>query len=241
MEVHAHTHTPRKRWTHYFWEFFMLFLAITLGFFMENQREHFVEKKRAKILAQSLYNDIKKDTAGLYEAMRFSHMKNDSIDAAIQMLHLPRNKWKDTVLYTNLNIASRVYPFELTQGTYEQIKFSGSLRYFPQMLVNKLNAYDVQAKRVLKREDIDIKVIIEQYFPVIHAFFNAEVATDIRLGLPITHELYFTRTDIAMLRELINIISTVKTIRTRSMYEYEVLLGMARALLSELKEKYHLD
>ena len=21
MEVHAHTHTPRKKWTHYFWEF----------------------------------------------------------------------------------------------------------------------------------------------------------------------------------------------------------------------------
>ena len=21
MEVHAHAHTPRKKWTHYFWEF----------------------------------------------------------------------------------------------------------------------------------------------------------------------------------------------------------------------------
>jgi hypothetical protein len=45
MEVHAHTHTPRKKWTHYFWEFFMLFLAVTLGFLVENWREHFVEKK----------------------------------------------------------------------------------------------------------------------------------------------------------------------------------------------------
>jgi len=26
MEVHAHAHTARKRWTHYFWEFLMLFL-----------------------------------------------------------------------------------------------------------------------------------------------------------------------------------------------------------------------
>lgn len=24
MEVHHHSHTPRQRWTHYFWEFFML-------------------------------------------------------------------------------------------------------------------------------------------------------------------------------------------------------------------------
>jgi hypothetical protein len=48
MEVHAHTHTERKKWTHYLWEFLMLFLAVTLGFFVENQREHYIEKKRAK-------------------------------------------------------------------------------------------------------------------------------------------------------------------------------------------------
>ena len=28
MEVHAHSHTPRKKWTHYFCEFLMLFLAV---------------------------------------------------------------------------------------------------------------------------------------------------------------------------------------------------------------------
>ena len=31
MEVHAHTHTARKKWTHYFWEFLMLFLATGLS------------------------------------------------------------------------------------------------------------------------------------------------------------------------------------------------------------------
>ena len=39
MEVHHHAHTPRKKWTHYFWEFFMLFLAVNCGFFVENQRD----------------------------------------------------------------------------------------------------------------------------------------------------------------------------------------------------------
>jgi hypothetical protein len=28
MEVHAHAHTARKKWTHYLWEFLMLFLAV---------------------------------------------------------------------------------------------------------------------------------------------------------------------------------------------------------------------
>ena len=48
MEVHAHSHTPGKKWTHYFWEFLMLFLAVFCGFLAENQREHYVEHKRAK-------------------------------------------------------------------------------------------------------------------------------------------------------------------------------------------------
>jgi len=43
MEVHAHTHTARKKWTHYFWEFLMLFLAVFCGFLAENQREHMIE------------------------------------------------------------------------------------------------------------------------------------------------------------------------------------------------------
>ena len=51
MEVHAHTHTPRKKWTHYFWEFLMLFLAVFCGFLAENQREHMVEHQRAKVYA----------------------------------------------------------------------------------------------------------------------------------------------------------------------------------------------
>src|ERR1700682_4423180 len=61
MEVHHHTHTERKKWTHYFWEFFMLFLAVTLGFFVENQREHYIETKRETQYIRSFTDDLKKD------------------------------------------------------------------------------------------------------------------------------------------------------------------------------------
>ena len=59
MEVHAHTHTARKKWTHYLWEFIMLFLAITLGFFVENQREHMVEHQRELQYMRSMIEDLK--------------------------------------------------------------------------------------------------------------------------------------------------------------------------------------
>ena len=46
MEVHAHTHTARKKWTHCFWEFIMLFLAVFCGFLAEYQFEIFNASNR---------------------------------------------------------------------------------------------------------------------------------------------------------------------------------------------------
>ena len=69
MEVHAHSHTPRKKWTHYFWEFLMLFLSVFCGFLAENEREHYVERTRAKEYAGLLYQDLKNDSVYFNEVL----------------------------------------------------------------------------------------------------------------------------------------------------------------------------
>ena len=63
MEVHAHTHTARKKWTHYFWEFLMLFLAVFCGFLAEYQLEHTIQKDREKVYMQNMLEDLEADTA----------------------------------------------------------------------------------------------------------------------------------------------------------------------------------
>jgi len=67
METHAHHlhKAPGKGFRHYLFEFLMLFLAVTLGFFVENQREHYVEHQRAKIYAMNLHEELGIDTARL--------------------------------------------------------------------------------------------------------------------------------------------------------------------------------
>ena len=65
MEVHHHSHTARKKWTHYFWEFLMLFLAVFCGFLAEYQLEHKIERDRAKELAKSFYEELKSDSANV--------------------------------------------------------------------------------------------------------------------------------------------------------------------------------
>ena len=69
MEVHHHshlasgeTHTSRKKWTHYFWEFLMLFLAVFCGFLAEYQLEHKIEKNRENEYVRSLIKDFEYDT-----------------------------------------------------------------------------------------------------------------------------------------------------------------------------------
>ena len=65
MEVHAHSHTARKKWTHYLWEFIMLFLAVFCGFLAENQREHMIENQREKQYIKSFLSDLMDDTASI--------------------------------------------------------------------------------------------------------------------------------------------------------------------------------
>jgi hypothetical protein len=48
MEVHHHPHVAKKNFKEYFLEFLMIFLAVTMGFFAENIREHFTEKAKGK-------------------------------------------------------------------------------------------------------------------------------------------------------------------------------------------------
>jgi hypothetical protein len=69
MEVHAHTHSARKKWTHYLWEFLMLFLAVFCGFLAENFREHLLEHQREKKYMISFVEDLETDTTELRKAI----------------------------------------------------------------------------------------------------------------------------------------------------------------------------
>ncbi len=62
MEVHHHPIAiGRKKWTHYFWEFLMLFLAVFCGFLAEYQLEHVIEHQKEKKYIRSLLEETKQD------------------------------------------------------------------------------------------------------------------------------------------------------------------------------------
>src|SRR5687767_3334395 len=133
MEVHQHTRTPRKKWSHYFWEFLMLFLAVFCGFLAENEREHMIENKRAKQLAKNLYKEIYADSITVQQKIAYRNKKEEECTYFISYV-------KDSSVEI---LSSRFYPsftwafiqttqllFEPNDGILNQLRNSGELRYF---------------------------------------------------------------------------------------------------------------
>lgn len=81
MEVHAHSHTARKKWTHYFWEFLMLFLAVFCGFLAEYQLEHKIEKERARKYMYDMIENLKYDTTRYNRNLAVNEARGRQLDS----------------------------------------------------------------------------------------------------------------------------------------------------------------
>ena len=159
MEVHAHTHTPRKKWTHYFWEFFMLFLAVTLGFFVENQREHYIEHQREKTYIRSMIEDLKNDTTN------FSFVINDFLENESHLEFVLRDfeegrknnleDWPREFVYT---VRMGFADFFYTDRTLQQLKNSGGMRLIRN---EKASAGIVKYDAEIKDLNLEIRVLSE--------------------------------------------------------------------------------
>jgi len=85
MEVHHQHHLPKK-WKEYVKEFLMLFLDISLGFFAENLREHYVEQEKENQLMESMIADLDKNQE-LLQSQKIELLKrNSSCDSMTYLL-----------------------------------------------------------------------------------------------------------------------------------------------------------
>jgi hypothetical protein len=137
MEVHAHSHTARKKWTHYFWEFLMLFLAVFCGFLAEYQLEHTIEKGREKQYMISLLEDLQIDTAMLqneYDLAAQQKIIADSLLEAINNQPLTADNIKK--IYLLSSNSTRVVSTAFESRTSSQLKNSGAMRLVRKKVVS---------------------------------------------------------------------------------------------------------
>jgi hypothetical protein len=256
MEVHHHTpHHGKKNWKTYFWEFVMLFLAITLGFFVENQREHYIENLRAKEFSKSLIQDLQNDIAAIQR-----HRKTASWYIALSdsLISLSQSRLEGRAsaqfcFYTRFMYwtASIVW----NRATFEQIKNSGSLRYFKnQQLLEKLmkyegiindinmEAYNRQVRGNLLVNNIN-QIIEPAYHQKLSRYFLFAYDTISRETIenlyPANPESLENKRD--EIRELLNmVVIQQRNLRNELSDDLPQAEEMANELINDFKKEYHL-
>ncbi|MEK7224193.1 MAG: hypothetical protein AAB221_00735, partial [Bacteroidota bacterium] len=129
MEVHHHSHSARKKWTHYFWEFLMLFLAVFCGFLAEYQLEHKIERDREKQYMKSLLEDLATDTSMVNERYDTAKLQKNISDSILEILYYqqPLSEQAITRLYT-LHYSTFLVTADFEDRTKSQLKNSGTMR-----------------------------------------------------------------------------------------------------------------
>ena len=143
MEVHAHTHSERKKWTHYLWEFLMLFLAVSLGFYAENLREGMIHKEQVKTNMQSLLSDLQSDVVLFDSVISRNQYAYTMADSLIEMLHDDISNTPE-IYFTARAVTANIGYFYSNSKSFDQMKTSGILRLIhPQNLLDSLGNYYV--------------------------------------------------------------------------------------------------
>lgn len=86
MEVHHHGHSERKKFKHYLFEFFMLFLAVLCGFLAEYYPEYRIERHREYEYIGSMVADLREDAAHISSIYRFNREQALSLDTLVMVL-----------------------------------------------------------------------------------------------------------------------------------------------------------
>jgi len=193
MEVHQHTHSPRKRWSHYFWEFLMLFLAVFCGFLAEYQLEHKIEKDREKQFMKSLLTDLQKDSSSL----AFNMQKGPQIVQYSDSLSAELNKrplqGRENKIHHFLSLVSDGISFSYYDRTVSQLRNSGGFR-----LLNKYEVSDALLDYdVLMREAQNYATSVESWSFVSPAIQKSAAIFDIGVIFQIHEEarIYINNTD----------------------------------------------
>ena len=162
MEVHAHTHTERKKITHYLWEFLMLFLAVFCGFLAENQREYLLENRHEQEYMENLLQDLKADTASLSNEIKSRYATGIAADSLVNEINLPVNDTVLSKIYFNAFslTASRIFSYSNT--TIQELKSSGLMRLIRKNgIADSINAHDLNVQRYKMREDLEMGIQLE--------------------------------------------------------------------------------
>ena len=248
MEVHHHSHSSRKNWTHYFWEFLMLFLAVFCGFLAEYQLEHTIEKQREKQYMESLIRDLRADTANLKTGIARKKSRINAIDSVFMFFNSNKNVQKITVKFLK-TLRRTSFDQRLTRNsiTINQLKNSGGMRLIRNKEVaDSISAYDFNCERYdlynehyIANQQLDFRhlekmVLASELSPWYIQNTTIGVVGNIPDSIVISVNL-------EGLNEYLNLLNQIKAFARQEIINFEQLSNNGVNLIMLIRKEYHLE
>ncbi len=166
----------KKDYKNYIFQFLMVFLGVTAGFFVENIRENYVESKQAKEYAGSLLADLTQDTLNLHNAINVSLVTVSNVDTLLRLFNNQNfSKVHGGKLYYYGIRALRYQNFIPIQSTLNQLISTGSLQYFKNYSLQKSIADYDQALKVLNYQQETENQSYPEKIKFIETIFDGEI------------------------------------------------------------------
>lgn len=152
-QIHVH---HNKRLKDYLFDFFMLFFAVTLGFFVENTREHLSRSKKEKEYIKSMIQDLKEDTIKLTSFINYNSNLVSGVDSLIKIIY--QYKTGDTLVTKNMYLwytayARSHYSIHFTDRTIIQLKSSGSFSTLSPAVSDSILKYEETTEAARAQEN----------------------------------------------------------------------------------------
>ena len=244
MEVHHHSHTSRKRWTHYFWEFLMLFLAVFCGFLAEYALEHKIEKDRERQYIRSFVEDLERDTATLNDRIGYCNLTIERVDSAIAVFNDPRLNDLAGEIYYFLRWMHRSDNFSVNDRTIVQLRNAGGMRLVSNKNVSDsiIDYYkDVEYIQFIYVEQVEWRRALRPYFPDL--FDGNDYGQSIDSKNVVTRPTTRVRlrsTDPKVINGLILTLNNIKGINMGLRRRMENLTIRAKGIRSFILKQYHI-
>ena len=175
MEVHHHPAVEKKKFKEYFFEFLMIFLAVTMGFFAEGIRENISDNKHAKLLTGQLVKDLATDTLNLQRVIDFDLNYQKTIDTLFFELQKPiataNTKYIQQLIFNSYNIEL----FNASTGAISAIEKELNVKQFSNSdLPAMITDYQDKTTASKRGEELLFRLIEENVEPFMYTHVSPE-------------------------------------------------------------------
>jgi len=245
MESHqAHTPAKEKHFRHYLFDFFMLFLAVTLGFFVENIREHLVENSREKDYIRSIDEDLKQDISQLDSIIVRRTDKNQMMDSILYLLNYTNPGEHGNDIYYYARWIPRTYRFYPNDRTVLQLN-SGNWRLIRnRKVVDAILAYNGMVRLLGGYVEQREESLIILMYPSLNKLFDNRVFQKMLDGLSFTRPAgnpQLLSTDKSAINEFCNQVHFAQNSNFYFITTSKKLLSNARKTVDLLEKEYDLN